>query len=163
MSTDVRNFYKDNNWPEVLNLPGKSLNKKFNLLDVASYCKERALISNAGASLEAVCAAILGKQLIKDKSIRNGDWEVLELSPEQKKYAAEDVLVCLEILRLASAFRPFNNKSDLAVLKEGVLSCYRLTRPTKLLQQSKDKFEIPCGIFLHLLQYCPLILCWTDF
>ncbi|KAG6818601.1 hypothetical protein H0H93_003585 [Arthromyces matolae] len=65
-------------------------------LDLATYAKEKLLISNARASLADLTAVILGKYLPKPQAERiSSNWSNRELSAEQIDYAARDAYVSL--------------------------------------------------------------------
>lgn len=46
-------------------------------------------------SLNGMVKHILGKQLLKDKSIRCSNWSNFPLTDDQKLYAATDAYVCI--------------------------------------------------------------------
>ncbi|KAJ3515878.1 hypothetical protein NLJ89_g1482 [Agrocybe chaxingu] len=67
-------------------------------LDLASYAKERHVVTNARCSLADLCAAVLGKCLNKNVAERASmAWEEAHLTPEQQSYAACDAYAPLLI------------------------------------------------------------------
>ncbi|KAG5347723.1 hypothetical protein C0989_011400, partial [Termitomyces sp. Mn162] len=65
-------------------------------LDLASFAKQRLLITNAGISLAELTAVILGKCLSKNWTEHiSSNWSDQELTADQTQYAACDTYACL--------------------------------------------------------------------
>ncbi|KAF7720804.1 hypothetical protein EC973_006061 [Apophysomyces ossiformis] len=64
--------------------------------ELASLAKERGFTPTATASLANICAIVLRKRPLKEKSVRESNWEG-NLSSEQLNYAALDAWVSLEL------------------------------------------------------------------
>ncbi|KAG6835293.1 hypothetical protein H0H93_003051 [Arthromyces matolae] len=65
-------------------------------LDLATYAKQRLLISDARTSLEELTAVILGQCLPKNRTERiSSNWSDRDLTDEQRQYAARDAYACL--------------------------------------------------------------------
>ncbi|KAG6848087.1 hypothetical protein H0H93_003468 [Arthromyces matolae] len=67
-------------------------------LDLATYAKQRLLITDARISLADLTAIILGESLPKNVTERiSSSWENQELTDRQLEYAARDAYACLQI------------------------------------------------------------------
>ncbi|KAG6818631.1 hypothetical protein H0H93_003310 [Arthromyces matolae] len=67
-------------------------------LDLATYAKQRLLISDARISLADLTAIILGESLPKNVTERiSSSWDNQELTDHQVEYAARDAYACLRI------------------------------------------------------------------
>ncbi len=74
-------------------------------LDLATYAKQRHVVSNANCSLADLCATVLGKRLNKNVSERTSSaWEHLSLTAEQQQYAAIDAYLPLVLYHKLSTF-----------------------------------------------------------
>jgi len=74
-------------------------------LDLATYAKQRHVVSSANCSLADLCAAVLGKRLNKNVSERmSSAWEHLSLTAEQQQYAATDAYLPLVLYHRLSTF-----------------------------------------------------------
>jgi hypothetical protein len=74
-------------------------------LDLATYAKQRHVVSNANCSLADLCATVLEKRLNKNVSERMSSvWEHLSLTVEQQQYAATDAYLPLVLYHKLSTF-----------------------------------------------------------
>jgi hypothetical protein len=76
------------------------LKKDFNVdctgsLELATFCKDRDLVSSQYCSLDEICRKVLGQRL--DKSERLSDWTTPTLSEKQIEYAALDAFCALTV------------------------------------------------------------------
>ncbi|CEP08527.1 hypothetical protein, partial, partial [Parasitella parasitica] len=71
-------------------------------------------------SLQRLCQDVLGKYLPKPESVRCGDWQVAVLDATQRKYAATDAYVALDLFEkmrtLTALNRPVNQKSSVGTI-----------------------------------------------
>lgn len=65
-------------------------------LELGSLCRLAGLVKSGRAGLAELCAAVLHQRLPKPQDLRIGQWDQ-PLSDEQKKYAANDALVSMQI------------------------------------------------------------------
>jgi hypothetical protein len=69
----------------------------FGELELGGYCRDRDTVQESWQGLAYLCGKILKRRLPKPEVLRCGDCEREELSVEQKKYAALDAWVSLQI------------------------------------------------------------------
>lgn len=75
-------------------------------LDIARLSKDKGVVKDARIGLVNLCAAVLGKRLEKDESVRvSSEWSNTILSEEQMKYAALDVWASLQIYNQLQALQ----------------------------------------------------------
>ena len=75
-------------------------------LDIARLSKDKGVVKDARLGLVNLCAAVLGKHLEKDESVRvSSEWSNTTLSKEQMKYAALDVWASLQIYNQLQALQ----------------------------------------------------------
>lgn len=66
-------------------------------LELGTYCFNRNAISSSRKSLSDICNVILKIHLPKSNDVRLSNWEALELSDQQKRYAALDAYVAIAV------------------------------------------------------------------
>src|ERR1700683_4776665 len=79
-------------------VPPKRNKSREGVIELGALAKSRNVISNGNASLTAITAAMLHKNLSKDTRI--SEWSAPELSIEQREYAALDAWIVLSIYDL---------------------------------------------------------------
>ncbi|KNZ75180.1 hypothetical protein J132_04665 [Termitomyces sp. J132] len=90
---ELLNFLKDH---RLAIAAGEDLDTFQGGLDLASFAKQRLLITNARISLAELTAVILGKCLSKNQTERiSSNWSDQELTADQTQYAACDAYACL--------------------------------------------------------------------
>jgi hypothetical protein len=78
--------------------------------EIGTLCKDKDLVTNGHSSLSNLCGEVLGLYLPKVPQIRCGNWEASLLSEEQKKYAALDAWVSLEMYNKCKSLPTVNVK-----------------------------------------------------
>src|SRR5882762_8366201 len=76
-------------------VPQKRNNSREGVVELGAMAKSRNVVSSGNASLAAITAVTLNKNLSKDPRI--SEWSAPELSDEQKDYAALDAWIVLSI------------------------------------------------------------------
>ncbi|KZT50052.1 ribonuclease H-like protein [Calocera cornea HHB12733] len=78
-----------------------------NLVDISTLAKTVdpetwtvSIARNEALGARMLCAVYLKRPLIKDPSVRTGNWEAWPLSPEQLRYAFDDVICASDLLSL---------------------------------------------------------------
>ncbi|KAG2193593.1 hypothetical protein INT47_007396 [Mucor saturninus] len=66
-------------------------------LELGTYCFNRNAISSSRKSLSDICNVILKIHLPKSNDVRLSNWEALDLSDQQKRYAALDAYVAIAV------------------------------------------------------------------
>lgn len=92
---DLAKLAKDFNHPAQLQLVQS--------IDLGPYARRRDVVSVGTAGLELLAELTLGQRLSKDPAVRLSQWSTPELTEAQRKYAALDVTVGLEVFFNLSA------------------------------------------------------------
>jgi hypothetical protein len=98
---DVEQLFNDYNIDKTLQ------ENKVRVEELGRWAKRRDLVKNAGCSLSHLSSVILGKEMNKDEKVRCSKWSSNTLTQEQIRYAADDVIIGLDI------FMSMHSKPDL--------------------------------------------------
>ena len=90
-------------------------------IELGQLAKRRNVISNAGLSLQDLCAKVLRRHLEKEEAgVRLSNWDVKTLSERQIKYAGLDAWASFEVFRILSEMAPVGEKLTPKLVRDGL-------------------------------------------